>query len=142
MSHEIANRKFGTPVDFEGYLHWTTTQNGAPNGVVHGSDSTNQPHTSIPQETSVLSDQPNLSTPQESQQTSTPAPSPMGTAPPPASFAEICTLIAEGKPIPGIKDIPDTVLEGQATQSQVPRRKKPWEKDADPAPVPSWARAS
>jgi hypothetical protein len=31
--------------------------------------------------------------------------------------------------VPGIKEIPPTVLEGQGTQSSAPRRKKPWEKD-------------
>ena len=48
-------------------------------------------------------------------------------------------MIAEGKPIPGIKDIPDTILEGQGTQSNASRRKKPWEKDAAPAETPAWA---
>lgn len=67
------------------------------------------------------------------------ATSTIGSAPPPASFAEICELIAAGKPIPGIKDIPDTVLEGQGTQSQASKRKKPWETNSDPAPTPSWA---
>lgn len=65
---------------------------------------------------------------------SAPAPAaPHGNAPTPASFAEICQLIAEGKPIPGIKEIPDTVLEGQATASTVPKRRKPWEKDVTEA---------
>jgi hypothetical protein len=63
----------------------------------------------------------------------------MGEAPPPASFADICELIAQGKPIPGIKNIPDTILEGQGTRPQANQRKKPWEKDATPAPTPSWA---
>lgn len=52
----------------------------------------------------------------------------MTQAPKPASFAEICDMIAEGKPIPGIKDIPDMILEGQASETQTQRRKKPWEK--------------
>ncbi|KAF2767320.1 hypothetical protein EJ03DRAFT_276460 [Teratosphaeria nubilosa] len=55
----------------------------------------------------------------------------MGNAPKPATFAEICDMIAEGKPIPGIKDIPDTILEGQASSSTAGRRKKPWEKNAN-----------
>jgi hypothetical protein len=38
-------------------------------------------------------------------------------------------MIQSGKPVPGIKDIPPTVLEGQGTQSSAQRRKKPWEKD-------------
>lgn len=59
-------------------------------------------------------------------------------APKPASFAEICELIAEGKPIPGIKDIPDTILSGQASERQVDKRKKPWEKDSAASENPSW----
>lgn len=47
----------------------------------------------------------------------------------PATFAQIVELITKGEPIPGIKDIPDTILEGQATQAARPKRKKPWEKD-------------
>ncbi len=38
-------------------------------------------------------------------------------------------LITTGQPIPGIKEIPDTVLEGQASQATPVKRKKPWEKD-------------
>ena len=38
-------------------------------------------------------------------------------------------LITTGQPIPGIKEIPDTVLEGQASRSTPVKRKKPWEKD-------------
>ena len=67
-------------------------------------------------------------------------PSPHGNAPAPATFAEICDLIAEGKPIPGIKDIPDTVLEGQGTESQSHRRKKPWENGSTTVEPLSWAK--
>ncbi|KXT04472.1 hypothetical protein AC578_8714 [Pseudocercospora eumusae] len=63
----------------------------------------------------------------------------MADAPKPASFAEICDMIAEGKPIPGIKDIPDTILEGQASESNAATRKKPWEKTAgEEEAKPSW----
>jgi len=48
-------------------------------------------------------------------------------APYPLSFNRIVELITTGQPIPGIKDIPDTVLEGQASQTVQSRRKKPWE---------------
>lgn len=54
-------------------------------------------------------------------------------APYPTSFAHIVELITTGQPIPGIKEIPSTVLEGQGTQSVKARRKKPWEKDATEA---------
>ncbi|KAF2128998.1 hypothetical protein P153DRAFT_292286 [Dothidotthia symphoricarpi CBS 119687] len=50
-------------------------------------------------------------------------------APYPTTFAHIVDLITTGQPIPGIKDIPNTVLEGQGTQPEKTRRKKPWEKD-------------
>ena len=38
-------------------------------------------------------------------------------------------LITTGQPIPGIKQIPDTVLEGRSSQPTPEKRKKPWEKD-------------
>ena len=45
----------------------------------------------------------------------------------PSSFAHIVELITTGQPIPGILDIPDTVLTGHDTASTKPRRRKPWE---------------
>lgn len=45
----------------------------------------------------------------------------------PTSFAQIVELIESGKPIPGIEDIPDTVLTGQEGPSKERRRMKPWE---------------
>lgn len=102
-------RKSGIPVDFDGYKNWVETRDG--NGVV--------------------------------EECAAPAPpvddGGMGNAPKPASFAEICDMIAEGKPIPGIKDIPDTVLEGQASETQLETRKKPWEKKSGAEEEkPSW----
>lgn len=49
----------------------------------------------------------------------------------PSSFAHIVELITTGQPIPGIQQIPDTVLTGHDTSSQKPRRLKPWEKEQD-----------
>lgn len=50
------------------------------------------------------------------------------------SYAEIVEMIQSGKEIPGIKQIPDTILQGQGSSASQSRRKKPWEKDegADP----------
>lgn len=45
----------------------------------------------------------------------------------PSSFAHIVELITTGKPIPGIQQIPDTILAGQDTPSARSRRRKPWE---------------
>lgn len=50
-------------------------------------------------------------------------------APYPPTFAEIVDLITSGKPIPGIKEIPPTLLTDQASRPSASKRKKPWEKD-------------
>lgn len=50
-------------------------------------------------------------------------------APYPSSFSEIVKLITSGQPIPGIKDVPPTILEGQGTTSSKTTRRKPWEKE-------------
>ena len=48
----------------------------------------------------------------------------------PSSFSEIVDLITQNKPIPGIEEVPDTVLElGSSKTDKTPRRKKPWEAD-------------
>ena len=47
------------------------------------------------------------------------------------SFNHIVELITTGQPIPGIKDVPSTVLEGQESQSTNSGRKKPWEQRSD-----------
>ncbi|CAK40475.1 hypothetical protein CBS63078_10980 [Aspergillus niger] len=46
----------------------------------------------------------------------------------PSSFAHIVELITTGQPIPGIQQIPDTVLTGHDKPSEKPERRKPWEK--------------
>ena len=60
---------------------------------------------------------------------------------PTASFAEVMELIKEGKPIPGIRDIPGTVLEGQGTAPSGAQRRKPWEQGAGGSEgAPAWQR--
>jgi len=117
-------RKSGTKVDFEGYKRWV--EGGREDGQTNGPGSL--PVEGAPAVQVV-----------ESQNASTGSGA-MGDAPKPASFAEICELIAEGKPIPGIKDIPDTVLEGQSTVSQAAKRTKPWEKAGGGIEKPSWMK--
>ena len=48
-------------------------------------------------------------------------------APYPLSFSHIVDLITSGQPVPGVKEIPNTVLDGQASQAKRPQRRKPWE---------------
>ena len=52
-------------------------------------------------------------------------------APYPTSFSHIVDLITNGQPIPGVKDVPDTVLCGQESQPMTAKRKKPWERTDD-----------
>ncbi|KAK6341024.1 hypothetical protein TWF696_009335 [Orbilia brochopaga] len=45
----------------------------------------------------------------------------------PTSFAQIVELITSGKPIPGIREIPNTLNAAPPTQSTAQQRRKPWE---------------
>ncbi|OJD11498.1 hypothetical protein AJ78_07743 [Emergomyces pasteurianus Ep9510] len=45
----------------------------------------------------------------------------------PTPFAHIVDLITNNQPIPGIQDIPDTLLTGKDKPSVAARRRKPWE---------------
>jgi Family of unknown function (DUF5572) len=48
----------------------------------------------------------------------------------PTSFAAVVDLITRNIPVPGIEEIPTTVLErGSSKSDQASRRRKPWEKD-------------
>lgn len=118
-------RKVGSKINFEDYTRWRQQRgalnpNGDLSGALHAQQAANE---TLEPATVVLDSAP---------APSSSGPGPHGDAPTPASFAEICQLIAEGKPIPGIKDIPDTVLEGQATTSNAAKRQKPWEKGTTP----------
>ncbi|KAF9431134.1 hypothetical protein BGZ76_000530 [Entomortierella beljakovae] len=46
----------------------------------------------------------------------------------PKSFQEICDLIAAGKPIPGIRQIPSNLAEGTPSEAKLQPKPKPWEK--------------
>ena len=49
----------------------------------------------------------------------------------PTSFSQIVELITSGQPVPGIKDVPDTVLLGQESPAVIVKRKKPWEQGGE-----------
>ncbi|KAG0019980.1 hypothetical protein BGZ80_004963 [Entomortierella chlamydospora] len=55
--------------------------------------------------------------------TSTPAADPSY----PKSFQEICDLIAAGKPIPGIRQIPNNLADGTPSEAKLAPKLKPWE---------------
>ncbi|KAF9097555.1 hypothetical protein BGX23_008458 [Mortierella sp. AD031] len=71
----------------------------------------------------------------ESQSSSTTATAATPAADPsyPKSFQEICELIASGKPIPGIRQIPNNLAEGTPSEAKLAPKLKPWEKKKTPA---------
>ncbi|TKA49869.1 hypothetical protein B0A49_08302 [Cryomyces minteri] len=123
--------KFNAPVDFDQYKSWRQhNAPPAPNGT-SGFLTRSPP---IPEPSgSYTTTAPGVPTTAPSnaptETTASPAAGSAEQAPYPTSFAHIVDLITTGQPIPGIKEIPPTVLEGQGTQSSTSRRKKPWEKD-------------
>lgn len=46
-----------------------------------------------------------------------------------SNYQNLVELIVSGKPVPGIKQIPDTVLTDQSSKSDAKQRVKPWEKN-------------
>ncbi|KAK0615526.1 Uncharacterized protein DIS24_g11733 [Lasiodiplodia hormozganensis] len=131
------SRKFNTSVDFDAYKAYrasapspSAVPTTAPNGLAPAVD---LPATPSPGQTPPLGS--TATFPSATPTSAPPAPSApaegeqQGEAPYPTSFAHIVELITSGQPIPGIKEIPDTVLEGQGSASTASKRKKPWEKD-------------
>lgn len=51
-----------------------------------------------------------------------------GETPYSTNYQQLVELIVSGKPVPGIKQIPDTVLSDQSSKLEAPSRTKPWEK--------------
>lgn len=110
-------RKIGTSIDPTAYRDWrerrVTASDSLANGNIAVSDTQAAPsnddrNTAMRHETSGTGDEP--------------------PAPYPNTFSQIVELISTGQPIPGIKEIPETVLEGQASQAVAGKRRKPWEK--------------
>jgi hypothetical protein len=104
--------KFNTTIDFDSYKAYRTARNRPPPTPPTSSEVT-------PLDVPLIPEGGILPTPTD------PSEPP---APYPTSFAHIVELITTGQPVPGIKEIPTTVLEGQGTQPEKARRKKPWEK--------------
>jgi len=134
----IPHRKYNKNIDFNAYKAYRSARNRPPptpptphnvlassvvDEMLPAGTTPNASTTSLP----ITSDLPPSNSPGGIM------PPPTTTAEPPApyptSFAHIVELITSGKPVPGIKEIPPTVLEGQGTEASKPKRKKPWEKD-------------
>ncbi|BGP25134.1 hypothetical protein JCM10295v2_004054 [Rhodotorula toruloides] len=83
-----------------------------------------------PQPLSALTTVPSVSSPSQPSTAPQPPPSsaPSDHPPYPPSFAELAALIATGAPVPGIKEVPDKLAEGEPSESREGVRRKPWEK--------------
>lgn len=109
-SYDRSKKSIQPTIDFSTYKVWLSAQ-------------------SLPSSDSQPS-QPSTSNSSSTTATTTTAAATTTTAEPsyPSSFAHIVELITTGQPIPGIQEIPDTVLTGKDTPSTAVKRRKPWEK--------------
>lgn len=127
------------PIDVEAYRTWLASrpQSAQTNGTSPKTFPPPRPHAPTPASAAAattLSVQPHQQalSPQLVTSTTQNATTAEPTPPYPTSFADIVELITQNKPIPGIEEVPDTVLElGSSKRDTAVRRKKPWEKDED-----------
>ncbi|MCJ1399157.1 hypothetical protein MMC11_002359 [Xylographa trunciseda] len=110
-------RKHNMAIDFDAYRAWHARQ---------GSPTQTMPNDAVPQSCTPgeeqISSPSYLATSERLNNESAEPPAPY-----PLSFSHIVDLITSGQPVPGVKDIPNTVLDGQASQPIRSQRKKPWE---------------
>jgi len=116
-------RKYNVAVDFDGYRIWRAQQgtqqqvNWDPPLSTATDRSLGDPHTSM----SIVVN--------EFMSSGIPLSSSEPSAPYPTSFSQIVDLITTGQPVPGLKEVPDTLLTGQESQPSTAKRKKPWERE-------------
>jgi len=117
------SRKFNVPaIDTSAYSSWVQSQSQQP--ASQPPPQTGEPLSAVFPSTTELSSTTSSAAPAE--------------PPYPTSFAHIVDLITRNIPVPGIEEIPDTILEpGTSKIDKTPRRKKPWEKDSDTDPGPA-----
>ncbi|KAI1615376.1 hypothetical protein EDD36DRAFT_187561 [Exophiala viscosa] len=152
-------RKYNVqPIDPNAYSAWVQTQSlqqiqqdhpshlsfiqqAAPTTLSPDLDGTSLPAAAPAQPTTLTST--SAVPPQSQTQTQTQPPSSEPEPPYPTSFAAIIDLITRNVPIPGIEEIPTTILEpGSSKIDKNPRRKKPWEKDAETSTTSPAAEAA
>ncbi|KAF9206830.1 hypothetical protein BGZ49_001722 [Haplosporangium sp. Z 27] len=107
--------RFVQPFDYSQYRSWRS-QNSVTSGSLGSTDKPEVQSTVIAKEEESL---PSIS----DATSSTPAADPSY----PKSFQEICELIAAGKPIPGIRQIPNNLAEGTPSEAKLTPKLKPWE---------------
>lgn len=108
-------------LDFRNYKHWLSEHGlNATTETPAESSKTEESNTAV----ATSSTQSTSAPPQEEKKESKNAEPAY-----PSSFAHIVELITNNQPIPGIEEIPDTVLAGHDEPSKAAKRRKPWEKD-------------
>jgi Family of unknown function (DUF5572) len=135
-------RKTGTKVDYEAYKAWRAAKQPAvaapeeqkPEENVTASGPSNVLPAAVPHSEE---DKPAEAPAEASPAASIPAPPEQSTQtesgqqssdmPYSANFQHIVELITSGKPIPGIKEIPDTIKAGEESTRSRGLRLKPWE---------------
>ncbi|KAI9759382.1 MAG: hypothetical protein M4579_002371 [Chaenotheca gracillima] len=127
------SRKHDIPVDFDSYKAFRVEHNcPSPVRQQHGSTTTSSANIDGAVSSQAQSLQNGVDT-----ATSSSSPSSDPNAPYPTSFAHVVDLITKGEAVPGIKEIPDTVLTGQESKPTRTQRKKPWEANEDTLPSAS-----
>jgi hypothetical protein len=125
------SRKNSQPIDFDAYKSWRASQADLPSLDTHprlkqaSQPSQPPPHKLFPASSTYEIPPAEVTTPEATEA----GPDGEPEAPYPQTFSQIVALITSGAPIPGIKEIPSTVLADKATIPQATKRRKPWEKD-------------
>lgn len=121
---EYRKKNINPPLDFKDYQRWlkeqheTDTELGLK-AAERSVEDKNEPSTSTTSTTTTTT------TILEAE--SNPKPAKQAEPAYPSSFAHIVELITNNQPIPGIEEIPDTVLSGHDEPSKAAKRRKPWE---------------
>lgn len=134
-------RKYGTPIDYAAYTAWRAGRsehelsslapaNPAP-PITSSEPATPEKNGSRQQSAygTPSKDSGNIDAAEQGNRHTENGEAPITADAAPASFAEVMELIQSGQPIPGIKEIPNTVLEGQGTSATKSQRRKPWERE-------------
>ena len=113
----IGFRKFSTSIDFAAYSDWRSQHPVPPSPESTATEL-------AAGQSATTSHSPNLHDGKDNLDVSANSPGSY-----PLTFNHIVDLITSGQPVPGIKEIPDTLLEGQSSETKKEQRKKPWEKE-------------
>ncbi|KAI1002079.1 hypothetical protein K3495_g6122 [Podosphaera aphanis] len=111
-------RKLSISISFDGYKSYLLSKEASAHGSFSSESSV---------QASLTLDSPRQSSSYYQTQLPSAQATPDKPAPYPTNFAQIIELITSGSPIPGIREIPSTVVPEKASIPKAPKRKKPWE---------------